>query len=114
LLLNGKVDPANNKRHLHIASWEALPRVDKAVVFDWKPDVWYRCKLTVDLQKDKGIIRGKVWPADEKEPTSWTIEFEDPLPNREGAPALFGYAPGIVADTDVYYNNVSVTPNKKD
>jgi outer membrane protein assembly factor BamB len=70
-------------------------------------------KFTVDVQKDKGLVRGKVWPVDQKEPEAWTIEFEDPMPNREGAPALYGYAPGIVAGTEAFYNNVSVTPNKK-
>jgi len=113
LVLDGKRDPSDQKRRLHINSWDALPRIDHAIVFDWKADVWYRMKFTVDVQKDKALVRGKVWPADQKEPAAWTIEFEDPVPNREGAPALYGYAPGIVAGTEALYNNVSVTPNKK-
>jgi outer membrane protein assembly factor BamB len=113
LVLDGKRDPADSKRRLHIHSWDALPRIDHSIAFDWKPNVWYRMKFTVDVQKDKALVRGKVWPADQKEPEAWTIEFEDPVPNREGAPALYGYAPGIVAGTEALYNNVSVTPNKK-
>lgn len=113
LLLGGAIEPKLGKRQLHIISWDALPRIDHAIPFDWKPDTWYRMKLTVDVQKEQAVIQGKVWPAAEKEPEKWTITFTDPLPNREGAPALYGYAPGIVAGTEVYYNNLSVTPNKK-
>lgn len=110
LLLDG------NKQRLRITSWDALPRVDKTIGFAWKPDVWYRMKFTVDIQGDKGLVRGKVWPRAEAEPREWTIEFEDPTPNREGAPALYGYALGIREPdigTEIYYDNVSVAPNKK-
>jgi hypothetical protein len=37
------------------------------------------------------------------------------VPNREGAPALYGYAAGIVPPalgTEIYYDNVKITPNK--
>jgi len=115
MLLEGKRDADSKKRTIMLASWNYSNeyRVVKQVPFDWNPDTWYRMKLTVDLQKDKGIIRGKVWPADKPEPAEWTMVFEDPMPNREGAPALYGYAPGIVAGTEALYNNVSVTPNSK-
>ena len=97
-------------------SWDALPRIDKTIAWPWKPDVWYHLKLTVEVQGDKALIRGKVWPRDKEEPKDWTLEFEDPTPNREGSPALYGYATGILenaAGTEIYYDNVSVTPNKK-
>ena len=58
---------------------------------------------------------GKVWPRDESEPKDWTVEFEDPLPNKEGAPGLYGWAKGITEDApgaEIYYDNVSVTANK--
>ncbi|MBY0527962.1 MAG: PQQ-binding-like beta-propeller repeat protein [Gemmataceae bacterium] len=113
LMLDGKRDPADKKKRLRIVSWDALPRVDHGIPFDWTPDTWYTMKLTVEVQKDKGIIRGKVWPVGKPEPKEWTIEFEDPVPNREGAPGIYGYAPGIVAGTDVLYRNISITPNKK-
>ena len=105
-----------NKQQLRIVSWEALPRVDKSIPFKWQGDVWYRTKFTVEPGKDKAIIRGKVWPRDKEEPSAWTIEFEDPSPNREGAPAVYGYVLGIVdkeIGTEIFYNNVSVTPNAK-
>jgi outer membrane protein assembly factor BamB len=113
LLLDG------NKQHLRITSWEANPpsgRVDKTLHFEWKPDVWYRAKLTVEVQGDKAVARGKVWPKGEQEPAAWTIELEDTTPNKEGSPALYGYATGILEESPgaaIYYANVSVTPNQK-
>ena len=64
---------------------------------------------------DKAIARGKVWERGQPEPTSWTVEFEDPCPNPEGSPALYGYATGIIDNepgAEIYYDNVRVTPNK--
>jgi hypothetical protein len=107
---------AGNTQQLRLISWDALPRVDKTIAFEWKPDVWYRMKLTAAVQGDKAIIRGKVWPRDQEEPKAWTVEFEDPNPNREGSPALYGYASGILENqvgAEIYYDNVSVKPNGK-
>jgi outer membrane protein assembly factor BamB len=104
-----------NKQQLRILSWEALPRVDKSIHWEWKPDIWYRMRLTVKVDGDKALVRAKAWPRDQSEPTGWSIEFEDPTPNREGSPALYGYATGILEEdpgTEIYYDNVSVTPNK--
>ena len=56
-----------------------------------------------------------VWPRGQAEPKDWSIVHEDTTPNREGAPALYGYAVSILENqvgTEVYYNNVSVTPNR--
>ena len=62
---------------------------------------------------EPSLVRGKVWPRAEKEPSQWTIQFEDPTPNREGSPALYGYAAGTSAPlAEAYYDNVKVTPNK--
>jgi outer membrane protein assembly factor BamB len=105
-----------NKQRLRLLSWEALPRVEKNLDWPWKPDVWYRLKLTVEVQGDKALIRGKAWERDQPEPKDWTVEFEDPCPNRRGAPAIYAYATGILENrpgTDIYFDNVSVTPNKK-
>lgn len=101
---------------LRLVSWDALPRVDKTISFPWKPGVWYRLKLTTRMKGDKGIIQGKAWEADKPEPKDWTVEFEDPLPNRTGSPALYGYATGITdkePGAEAFYSNVSVTPNGK-
>jgi hypothetical protein len=108
-----------NKQELRIISWESTPhaRIDQTMPWPWKPDVWYTLKLTVDASGEKALVRGKAWPRGEPEPKEWTIEVEDPVPNREGCPALYAYSVGIFGNqpgADVYYDNVSVTPNKKE
>ncbi len=106
---------AGNIQQLRLVSWDALPRIDRSIEFPWKPDVWYSMKLTVKLEGDKALVRGKVWPQGEAEPTEWTIQVEDPVPNREGAPALYAYSAGILGPqqpgTEIYFHNVRVTPN---
>jgi hypothetical protein len=105
-----------NKQKLRLLSWDALPRVDKTIPFAWKPNVWFRFKLTVEMQGEKALVKGKVWPAEGAEPVEWTITFEDPIGNKEGAPALYALATGILDDqkgAEVYFDNVSVTPNAK-
>jgi outer membrane protein assembly factor BamB len=111
LMLAGKEE----NHLLRLLSWDALPRIDKTVRFDWKPKVWYRLKLTTDMQPDKGIIRGKVWLRDEKEPAQWTVEVTDSHPITEGSATLYGYVTGNFNDkpgTEIYYDNLRITPNK--
>jgi len=107
-----------NKQELRIISWESSPhaRVDQTIPWPWKPGEWYTLKLTVDARGEKGHIRAKAWPRGTSEPKEWTIEVEDPVPNHEGSPALYGYSIGIIENktgSDLYYDNVSVTANKE-
>lgn len=105
-----------NKQQLRLMSWEALPRIDKSVPFKWDAGTWYHMKLAVEQKGDKALARGKVWPRSQPEPATWNVEFEDPVPNREGSPALYGYSTGILepaTGTEIFYDNVKVTPNKK-
>src|SRR6266478_2745598 len=107
-----------NKQRLRIVSWESTPhpRVEQVMPWPWKEGEWYTLKLTVDAKGDKAHIRGKAWARGQTEPKEWTIEFEDPLPNREGSPALYSYSLGIIekqTGSDLYYDNVSVTANKE-
>jgi outer membrane protein assembly factor BamB len=105
-----------NTQQLRLISWDALPRIDNTIAYPWKPDVWYRMKLTVEIKGDKAVARGKVWPRDEPEPEKWTVEVEDSTPNRQGSPALYGNSTGIQGPTspgtEIWYTNVKVTPNK--
>jgi len=115
LYLDGKPDK-DGKRVVRLISWEALPRVDVSVPFNWQNHAWYRLKLTVEAGETSAVVRGKVWLRGETEPENWTIEFKDPLPNKEGAAALYGYVTNAEADdpgSEIYYDNVSVTPNGK-
>ena len=105
-----------NVQKLRILSWDALPRIDKTVQFNFKAGVWYRLKLTTEMQAGKGVIRGKAWPRDEKEPAGWTLEVNDSNPITEGSPTLYGYVTGNFNDvpgTEIYYDNLRIAPNQK-
>lgn len=105
-----------NVQKLRILSWDALPRIDKTVQFNWQPGVWYRLKLTTQMTDGKGAIRGKAWPRDQKEPADWTLEVTDSRPIAEGSATLYGYVTGNFNDqpgTEIYYDNLRITPNKK-
>jgi outer membrane protein assembly factor BamB len=105
-----------NTQQLRLASWEAIPRIDRTLSFPWKPGVWYSTKLTTTVKGDKAFVRGKVWPRGQPEPKEWTVELVDPTPNREGAPGLYTYAMGVAENepgTEVFYTNLRVTPNGK-
>jgi len=111
-----------NKQKLFIRSWEARRRVDKTIDFAWDPYTWYTFKLTVSYEGDKAIVRGKVWRKDAPEPQTWTVELEDTCPNKNGSPALYAFGTGIPPQdgkgnptgtgSEVYFDDVKVTPNK--
>ncbi len=110
LIIDGKT------QKLRLMSWDALPRVDKTIAFKWEPETWYRLKLTTDIADGKGVIRGKAWPRDEKEPAAWTVEHSDSNPNTEGSATLYGYVTGNFNDqpgTEIYFDNLRISPNKK-
>jgi outer membrane protein assembly factor BamB len=119
LILDGKTDPELRQRTLRITSWEARPRINHSIAFDWEPNTWYSVKLTVRQHAEKAVIRAKVWKKGTPEPRSWTISFEDPNPNRQGAAALYGYVSNIAPQADgpplpgseIYFDNVRITPN---
>jgi outer membrane protein assembly factor BamB len=101
---------------LRLQSWDAMPRVDEYIHHQWLPDTWYRLKLTASVANGKTTLHGKVWRRGQEEPKKWDIEFNDPMPNLEGSPFLYGYVLGHVdpaPGTEVYFDNVVVTPNKK-
>jgi hypothetical protein len=107
---------SGNTQQLRLTSWDALPRVDKTISFKWDAGAWYHFKLTVEVNGNKAVARGKVWEAGKPEPKEWTVEVEDDTPNREGAPAIFGTSHGVednAPGSEIYYRNISVTPNKR-
>lgn len=106
------------KQKLWLRSWEANRRIDKTIDFAWRAGAWYTFKLHVTQEGDKAKVQGKVWERGQPEPSQWTVEFDDPCPNRHGSPALYAYATGVPADgkgagAEVFYQNVKVIPNKK-
>ena len=101
------LDLQGNHQRIEVRSWAAELRMAERFDFSWDPDVWYTLKLRVDVDDSRALIRGKVWPRDEPEPTDWTVTVEDPEPVRQGSPGLIGYSP-----IDIYFDNVSVTENQ--
>ncbi len=97
------LDMQGRHQRLQIRSWASDLRMAKTIDFSWEMDVWYTMKMMVEIMDDKAIIRGKVWRTGESEPTEWTITAEDPLPNREGSPGIYGNSPA-----DIYYDNLKV------
>ena len=97
-----------NSQMLHLEPWQPEIHRTKSVPFAWKPDTWYRLKLEVaNLSDGTTRARGKAWPANEPEPSAWTIESIDPIPNRQGAPGIFGN--GLA---ELYFDNIKVYANK--
>jgi outer membrane protein assembly factor BamB len=97
-----------NSQMLHIEPWQPETKRTVSIPYAWKPDTWYRMKLEVEnLPDGKTRARGKVWPAGEAEPAAWMIERIDPIPNRQGAPGIFGN--GLA---ELYFDNIKVYANK--
>ena len=96
-----------NSQSLHIESWQPEIKRTVSIPFEWKPDTWYRMKLEVQNLPDGTVrARGKVWLATDTEPSAWMVERIDPIPNRQGAPGIFGSALA-----EIYFDNVKVYRN---
>jgi hypothetical protein len=94
---------------IKLMSWIAHDkRHQKTLDFKLESDVWYTLKLRAETSAGKAILKGKVWKRDGKEPTDWTIELVDPVPNLKGAPGLFGNA----TNAELYLDNIRVVSNK--
>lgn len=97
-----------NSQALHLEPWQPETARTVTMPFAWKADTWYRLKLQVEnLPDGKVRARGKAWLASEPEPTAWMIERIDPIPNRQGAPGIFGN--GLA---EIYFDNLRVYSNK--
>jgi outer membrane protein assembly factor BamB len=97
-----------NSQMLHLEPWQPETKRSVSIPFAWKPDTWYRMKLEVqNLPDGKVRARGKAWLATDPEPAAWMIERIDPIPNRQGAPGIFGSALA-----ELYFDNLKVYPNK--
>jgi outer membrane protein assembly factor BamB len=106
-----------NAQKLRLLSWTSERRIDQTIPFPWKPETWYRMRLTASVKDGKGLIKAKVWPRDDKEPEKWTVEVEDAYPNTEGSPFLYGFSTGDVdamhPGSAIYYDNLKIVPNGK-
>jgi hypothetical protein len=113
LILTGT---SERTRKLRIVSWSPVPRIISEIEFPWEPDTWYSAKLSFDQKDGKGVIRAKVWLCGDREPGEWTLTMEDPCPNPGGSPGLYAYSVAITSKskgTEVLFDNVAITPNRK-
>ncbi|MHC4877292.1 MAG: outer membrane protein assembly factor BamB family protein [Planctomycetota bacterium] len=103
-----RMDLMGAAQELKLISWISHEEKFKTVPFEWKPNTWYRLKLTTDFKEADGkkiaVLHGKVWPRDGDEPKDWTITWEDEPGNTVGSPGLFGNA----KDAEVFFDNVKV------
>ena len=92
---------------LQVRTWVTQERMARSVPFAWEPNKWYTIKLQAANAGDKVVVRGKVWPRGEPEPTAWTVEATDDSPNVQGSPGLYGDA----NDAEITLDNIRVFPN---
>jgi hypothetical protein len=83
----------------------------KTIAFPFEARKWYRLKLQVTQEGDQAVARGKAWLASAEEPKDWMLTLTDPIPNREGNPGLFSVSLVGQFKSEVYYDNILVTPN---
>ena len=97
-----------NHQTLNLEPWQPETTRSVLVPFAWKPETWYRLKLEVaNLPDGKTRARGKAWAVGEPEPAEWMVERIDPIPNKQGAPGIFGNALA-----ELYFDNIKVYANK--
>ena len=97
-----------NAQKLELHPWQAADEMTERVAFAWAANTWYRMKFQVENRPDGTTrARGKVWPADQPEPSAWTIEKIDRIAHKRGAPGL--YADGI---SDIQFDNLNVSNNR--
>ncbi|MEZ6106011.1 MAG: PQQ-binding-like beta-propeller repeat protein [Pirellulaceae bacterium] len=96
-------------QELQVRSWVSRleMRFAKTQPFEWQEGVWYRMKFRSDVEADRIVLRGKVWPRDEQEPAEWTIEAADLVPNVNGSPGIHGQS----SPAEFYLDNIVVEPN---
>jgi hypothetical protein len=97
------LDLMGKKQELQLRTWASELEKSVTLPFAAEPGTWYRMKLRVDAQGEKGTVRGKVWKKGDAEPAAWTITLDDPLLVPEGSPGLYGDSV-----TDLYWDDVTV------
>jgi hypothetical protein len=98
-----------NAGEMHLEPWQPEIHRTVKVPFAWKPDTWYRLKLSVENMPDGKVrARGKVWAVGEQEPADWMIEMIDQIGNHQGSPGVFANA----ITSEIYFDNMKVYPNK--
>jgi len=103
------LDLMGASQKLQVRSWTSQigTRFSKTIDFPWEAGKWYTMKFQASTEGTKAVLKGKVWPRGEKEPTDWTLQASDALGNLRGSPGMFGNA----NDSEIMIDNIEVTPN---
>jgi hypothetical protein len=92
---------------LQLRSWQAMLYYSNTVPVKWEMNTWYTLKFESSVDGKSAVLKGKIWKKGEAEPTEWTVTTTDPIGNLQGSPGFFGSA----KDAEIFYDNVTVTPN---
>ena len=97
-------------QQLQLRSWppQVATYFSKTIPFSWEAGRWYTMKLEARTQDKTAILRGKIWPRGEPEPSTWTIEATHAAGNLQGSPGFFGNS----KDSEIYIDNVTVEAAK--
>ena len=102
------LDLMGASQQLQLRTWTPqLNRFSASESIEWEPDTWYTMKFRTAVEGDKAVLRGKIWKRDLEEPSEWTVVAEDPEPNIQGSPGLFGNT----KDGEFFYDNLTITRN---
>ncbi|TWT54613.1 outer membrane biogenesis protein BamB [Rubripirellula amarantea] len=101
------LDLMGESQQLQIRTWAAQLRMAQSTTVSWQAGVWYRLKLQASVEDGTAVLKGKVWPREDPEPSEWTVTATDEAPNVQGSPGLFGNA----TNAEIYIDNVTVTSN---
>ena len=108
------MDLKGEYQQLEIRTWVTQRRMARTVDLKWEANTWYTVKFQAAIEDDGNgspiaVLRGKVWPRDEDEPTAWQLEAIDEVPNLTGSPGLFGNA----KDAEITLDNIKVVANEE-
>jgi outer membrane protein assembly factor BamB len=100
------LDLMGASQQLQLRSWppQVATHFSKTVPFPWKAGVWYRMKFEAETRAGDAVLRGKVWPRDQPEPDTWTVEAVHEQGNLQGSPGFFGNS----KVSEIYVDNVLV------
>lgn len=100
------LDLMGASQQLQLRSWppQVATHFSKTVPFPWRAGVWYRMRFEARTRGSDAVLRGKVWPRDEPEPSSWTVEAVHERGNLRGSPGFFGNS----KVSEIYVDNVLV------
>ena len=100
------LDLMGASQQLQVRSWppQVATHFSKTVPFSWQAGIWYRMKFEAETRDGDAVLRGKVWPRDQPEPDSWTVEAVHEQGNLRGSPGFFGNS----KVSEIYVDNVLV------